>query len=439
MASIESSAVTDPQAYRLRVIVATSVGNALEWFDFVAYGFLAVTMSRLFFPSSSDVAALLLTFGTFGVPFLVRPLGAIVMGAYADRRGRRAALTLSIALMMLGTLTMAVVPTFNSIGIAAAVIVIVARMLQGFSVGGEFGPALAFLVEQDPKRRGALASWHYASQSITTVLATGFGAGLNSLLTPAELEAWGWRIPFLFGLLVGPAGYYIRARLRETPAFEAVQTEALQTEALQTTALQTTSAPIRRVVAEHGLSIVRCVGAIVVSSITVYTVLFMPTFAVKQLGLSPSSAFLGGLLAGTIQVLLIPLVGLWSDRAGRTAIPLASATAILLLVYPTFAWLVAVPQLATLLMVQGILAVLNSLNLGCLGGLISELFPTRVLASGLSISNAVAQTVFGGFTPFIGVWLIDITGNQLAPSFYLMFGAAVSIAALVALRRSGVR
>jgi MFS transporter, MHS family, proline/betaine transporter len=424
MTSLDSSAGSDPRAYRLRVIVATSIGNALEWFDFVAYGFLAVTMARLFFPGSSDVAALLLTFGTFGVPFLVRPLGAIVMGAYADRRGRKAALLLSIGLMMLGTLTMAVVPTFNSIGIAAAAIVIVARVLQGFSVGGEFGPALAFLVEQDPNRRGALASWHYASQSITTVLATGFGAGLNFLLTPAELEAWGWRIPFVFGLLVGPAGYYIRARLRETPAFEA---------------LQITETPVRRVVADHGLSIVRCVGAIVVSSITVYTVLFMPTFAVKQLGLSPSVAFLGGLLAGTIQVFLIPVVGLWSDRAGRTLIPLVSAAAILLLIYPMFTWLVAVPQLTTLLMVQGILAVLNSLNLGCLGGLISELFPTRVLASGLSISNAVAQTVFGGFTPFLGVWLINITGNQLAPSFYLMFGAAVSIAALVALRRAGFR
>ena len=424
MISIESSADSDPRAYRRRVIVATSIGNALEWFDFVAYGFLALTMARLFFPGSNEVAALLFTFGSFGVPFLVRPLGAIVMGAYADRRGRKAALILSIGLMMLGTLTMAVVPTFHSIGTTAAVIVVVARMLQGFSVGGEFGSALAFLVEQDPKQRGALASWHYASQSVTTVLATGFGVGLNLLLTPAELDAWGWRIPFVFGLLVGPAGYYMRARLRETPAFEALQTE---------------KAPVRRVIADHGISIVLCVGVIVVSSITIYTVLFMPTFAVKQLGLSPSTAYLGGLLAGTIQIFLIPVVGLWSDRVGRTAILLASATAILLLIYPMFAWLVAVPQLTTLLMVQGILGGLNALNYGCLGGLISELFPTPVRASGLSIANAVAQTLFGGFTPFMCVWLIDVTGNELAPSFYLMFGAAVSIVALVMVRRTGLR
>jgi MFS transporter, MHS family, proline/betaine transporter len=420
---VANGARCDTTSYRRRVIVATSIGNALEWFDFIIYGFLAVTMAKLFFPASDEIASLLLTFGTFGATFLLRPLGAIVIGAYADRRGRKAALTLTIALMVLGTATMALVPTYASIGAWAALAVIVARMLQSLSVGGEYGAATAFLVEQDPKRRGFFASWQYASQSLTTILATGFGAGLNIALTPAQLEAWGWRIPFVFGLLIAPVAYYIRSRLHETPQFSATPPPR---------------APVRSLIAGYKRPLMLCIGVIVVSSISVYMILFMPAFAIKQLGLPPSVAYLGGLLTGTIQVILIPIVGSLSDRHGRTLMPLAAAVAILLLIYPMFAWLVAVPALSTLLMVQGALGVLNSLYLGCQAGLISELFSSKVLGSGLSIGNALAVTIFGGFAPFIGTWLIEATANPLAPSFYLMFGAAISIIALIAARRLGL-
>jgi MFS transporter, MHS family, proline/betaine transporter len=413
----------DAMSYRRRVIVATSIGNALEWFDFVVYGFLAVTMAKLFFPASDQVASLLLTFGTFGVTFLLRPLGAILIGAFTDRRGRKPALTLTITLMMVGTAMMATVPTYSSIGVWAALAVIAARMMQSLSAGGEYGAATAFLVEQDPTRRGFLASWQYASQSLTTILATGFGAGLSNVLTPEQLEAWGWRIPFVFGLLIGPVAYYIRKRLHETPQFSAMPAPR---------------APIRRIFAGYKYRVVLCIGVIAVSSINVYTILFMPTFAIKQLGLPPSLAYLGGLLTGIIQLALIPVVGWLSDRYGRTLMPLGAAVAVVLLIYPMFAWMVAVPALSTLLIVQCVLGILNALYLGCQAGLISELFPTRLLGSGLSIGNALAVTIFGGFAPFISVLLIEVTGSPLAPSFYLMFGAAISVVALIGVRRLGL-
>jgi MFS transporter, MHS family, proline/betaine transporter len=409
------------QISRTRIIAAISIGNALEWFDFVIYGFLAVTMAKLFFPVSDPVTSLLLTFGTFGISFLVRPLGAVVVGAYADRKGRRAALLLTITLMMTGTLMMAIVPTFASIGPWAALVVIFARVLQSFSVGGEYGAATAFLIEQDPRRRGFLASWQYTSQSLTTIMATAFAAGLNTALTQTQLESWGWRIPFLFGLLLGPLAFYIRNRINETVEFSAIEP---------------VKAPISELLTSRRSQLVLGIGAIAVSSATVYANLFLPTYAIQQLGLQPEVAYFGGLLTGIVQMLVIPAVGWFSDRYGRTTFALGASIAILLLVYPMFAWMAAVPALSTLLIVQGCLGFLNAINLGCLGGLLSDLFPTRVRSSGLALGNALAQMLFGGFAPFISLWLIEITADPLAPCFYLMFSAFVSVIALIRLRRS---
>ncbi|KNB21538.1 membrane protein, partial [Salmonella enterica subsp. enterica serovar Typhimurium] len=211
------AARTSPHAWR--VIVSASIGNALEWFDLVVYGFFAVTIAKLFFPTGNDTVSLLLTLGTFGVSFFMRPLGAIVIGAYADRAGRKAALTLSIVLMMVGTLLIAIMPTYAAIGVLAPVGIVIARMVQGFSAGGEFGSATAFLAEHAPQRRGFFSSWQVASQGLTTLLAAGFGALLTGNLSPEAMASWGWRIPFFFGLLIGPVAYYIRRRLDETPEF----------------------------------------------------------------------------------------------------------------------------------------------------------------------------------------------------------------------------
>jgi MFS transporter, MHS family, proline/betaine transporter len=409
---------------RLRAVVAASIGNALEWFDFVVYGFFAATMAKLFFPSGSETVSLLLALATFGVTYFVRPLGAIVLGSYSDRYGRKSAFTLTIALMVAGTAVIALAPTYSSIGIAAPILIVAARMVQGFSAGGEFGTATAFLAEQSAERRGFFASWQFASQGLTTILATGCGVALAATLSPDQLESWGWRIPFIFGLLIGPVAYYIRLHIDETLEFQATQIS---------------KAPVREALSGGKWRLLVSFGVVVLCTVGMYTVLFMPTYAMRQLGLSASGAFTASLLTGVIQVMLIPVFGALSDRHGRLPIAFASAAAMLLTIYPIFAWLAAVPTLQTLLMVQAIFGVLLSGYMGGLAALMSELFPTRMRTTGLSLSYSLGVAIFGGFAPFINAWLIGATGSNLAPSFYLMLAAAISLSALVAARRLGIK
>src|SRR5947199_5926213 len=200
-------------------VIAASIGNALEWFDFVVYGFFAISIARLFFPAADESTSLLVALATFGVTYFMRPLGAIVLGNYADRHGRKAAFSLTIVVMTLGTGIIALAPTYAAIGLWAPILIVLARCIQGFSAGGEFGAATAFLAEQQPERRGFFASWQFASQGLTTVLATAFGAVLAAALSIEQMDSWGWRIPFLFGLLIGPVGYYLRSHVEETAEF----------------------------------------------------------------------------------------------------------------------------------------------------------------------------------------------------------------------------
>src|ERR1700726_4058207 len=201
-----------------RLIVATSIGNALEWYDIAIYGYFAVYISKAFFPSNDPTTSLLLTFGTFGLSFLVRPIGGVILGAYADRHGRKASLMVSIVMMTFGTLAIALMPSYETMGILAPIAVLAARLVQGFSAGGEFGSSTAFLVEHMPHRRGFIASWQFASQGLGQVLSSAFGVGLTTWMTTAEMSSWGWRIPFLFGVLVGPVGIYIRNHLEDATA-----------------------------------------------------------------------------------------------------------------------------------------------------------------------------------------------------------------------------
>jgi MHS family proline/betaine transporter-like MFS transporter len=334
--------------------------------------------------------------------------------------GRKAALTLSIQLMMAGTLIIAVLPTYATIGIAAPLILVCARLLQGFSAGGEFGSATAFLAEHVPGRRGFFASWQIASQGLTTLLAALFGTFLNAGLSGAQMMAWGWRVPFCFGLLLGPVAYYLRRRVDETPEFLAAAGSAR---------------PLRDTLASHKARLATAVGVIVLGTVATYLVLFMPTYGVKELKLAPSAAFAAILVVGVIQTVLAPLVGHWSDRHGAVTVMLAPACALLVLIYPAFAWLVARPSFATLIAVQAGFAVLMTGYFSALPGLLSELFPVETRTTGMSLAYNLAVTLFGGFGPFIIAWLIGATGLPTAPSFYLMFAAVISIAALAVLRR----
>src|ERR1700761_3785419 len=244
-------------APRLRtVIIAATIGNALEWFDFLVYGFFATTLAEVFFPARNPTVSLLLTFGAFGLSYVVRPLGAIVIGTYTDRAGRKAGLTLSIALMMLGTFLMVVTPSYATIGVAASIIITFARLLQGFSVGGEFGSAVAFLVEHAGNRRGYSASWQWASTGIVSVFVALFGLAVTTLLTHQQLLDWGWRIPYIFGLLVGPVGIYIRSYMAETPEFLGT--------------VKPLTVPIKELLLRHPVSVVLAFGASIISNSSYY-------------------------------------------------------------------------------------------------------------------------------------------------------------------------
>jgi MFS transporter, MHS family, proline/betaine transporter len=415
------AATLEPVAGRssLRIVTAASIGNALEWFDLLIYGYFAVTISRLFFPSDDQTASLLLALGTFGASYLVRPVGAIVLGAYADRAGRKASLMVSILLMMIGTLLMVVMPTYASIGALAPVAVLLARLMQGFSVGGEFGSSTSFLVEHGADRKGFFASFQWAGQGLAAVLASLFGVGLTTALTADQLNVWGWRIPYVFGLLIGPIGFYIRRHVDETPEFLAVEA---------------TATPVREVLGQQWGRVLLAIGVAVVSNSSNYLILYMPTYAVKQLSLPQSSGFIATLLGGLILTCGSPLIGHSSDSMGRTRIMQVAAGLFVISAYPAFVLLTTYASLPVLIGIVCWLSLLKTIYSGIMPSLLSEMFPTRTRSTGMALSYNISVPIFGGFAPFISTWLIEVTRSNLAPSFYLIFTALVSLGALVLVR-----
>ncbi|HEX3864215.1 MAG TPA: MFS transporter [Stellaceae bacterium] len=404
-----------------RVVLAATIGNVLEWFDFLVYGFFAVTIAEVFFPTGNGTTSLLLTFGAFGLSYVVRPLGAIVVGSFTDRAGRKAGLTLSIALMMIGTALMVVTPSYAAIGLAAPIIITLARMLQGFSVGGEFGSAVAFLVEHTPERRGYSASWQWASTGMVSVVVALFGIVLTTMLTHEQVVAWGWRLPYVFGLLIGPAGLYIRSRIAETPEFlEAKKPAAI---------------PIRTLLQRHPVNLLLAVGASVISNSSYYLLLYIPTYGVKTLHLQASTGFIATLVGGAVLAIVSPIAGYWSDHTARTRIMLVAGWLFLLTAYPAFYLMVAYPSLVAAIVAVGWLNFIKACYSGILPSLLTEQFPVETRAVGTSFSYGISVTVFGGFAPFIATWLIRATGDDLSPSYYLMATAALSIAALLVIRR----
>ncbi|MBV9828076.1 MAG: MFS transporter [Alphaproteobacteria bacterium] len=403
-----------------RIIVAASIGNALEWFDFLAYGYFAVTISKLFFPSSNETVSLLNTFGVFALSYLVRPLGAIAIGAYTDRFGRRGGMTLSIMLMMVGTTIMAVSPTYDAIGIAAPLLVLLARLLQGFSVGGEFGTSTAFLVEHSETRKGFLASWQWASQGITAVIASLLGVILTGWLSADQLLAWGWRVPFLFGLLIGPVGLYIRSHMAETPEFAASAPSRT---------------PLRGLLRRYPVQVLIAVGASVISNSSNYLILYIPTYAAKELHLPQYIGFIATMVGAIILSTVAPIAGHVSDKVGRPRIMIAMCVLFLVTAYPVFWIMVTWPSLTTAIIAAGWLSLVKAGYSGILPALLSELFPTETRAIGMSLGYSVSVTIFGGSALYIATQLIHLTGDPLAPSYYLMGTAVLSIIAIVCAAR----
>ena len=419
-ASTDAATPLHGAAPATRLIIAASVGNALEFYEILVYGYFAVIIAKVFFPAADQAVSILVTFGTFGISFLARPVGAIFLGAYGDRKGRKRALTLSILLMTIGTGLMTLMPSYASVGLWAPILVIAARLLQGFSVGGEFASSTAFLVEHRPDRAGFFASWQWSSQGFAAVVATGLGVLLTTTMAAADLQAWGWRIPFAVGLLIGPVGYYIRGHLTETPEFlEAGQARA----------------PLRELFVEQWDRLLLTVGAIAASTSSQYLLVFMPTYAIRQLGLPQSTGFIAAMAAAALQTLVVPLVGLWVDRVGQIRIMAGAAILFVLTSYLAFVLLDAHASLAVLIAMVCWIGLLKSFFSGALPSLMAKIFPVTTRVSGMSLAYNISVPIFGGFAPFFAQSLIDVTGSKLAPSYYMMATALLSLAALLALQR----
>ena len=419
VSTLSAGAAQKPPSMR-RLIVAATIGNVFEWFDFVVYGFFAVTLAEVFFPAGNQTVSLLVTFGTFGLAYFVRPVGAIIVGGYTDRYGRKSGLLLSMALMMMGTTLIAVTPGYATIGLAAPIIITLARLLQGFSVGGEFGSAVSFLSEHAPGRRGFSASWQFATAGLITVIASLFGVSLTSLLPHDQLVSWGWRLPYFFGMLIGPAGLYVRAKVVETPEFlEAQKPETI---------------PIKDLLRRHPMAVLLALGISIISNSSFYILAYIPTYGVKTLHLPASTGFTATLAGGVILAIGCPIFGLWSDKTSRSSIMVATCWLFVLTSYPAFYLMAAFPSLATCMIAVCWLQFCKAGYSGVLPSLMSELFPVETRAIGVSLGFSTAVSVFGGLAPFVATWLIATTGDSLSPSYYLIFTALLSLVALIAIQ-----
>jgi MFS family permease len=411
-----------PQQKRFgKLIVAVSIGNALEWYDISSYGYFAVYVARAFFPNSDPTVSLLLTFGTFGLAFLIRPIGGLMLGSYADRHGRKASLMISIVMMTFGTLAIAIMPTYDTIGILAPIAVLLARLVQGFSAGGEFGSSTAFLVEHAPDRRGFMASWQFASQGFGQVLSSLVGVGLTTWLTAADMQSWGWRIPFLFGILVGPVGIYIRNHLEDATAPPATEH----------------GTPVSDVFRHQKFRVMLGIGALAISTAVNYLIIYMPTYVVKTLNL-PAVVGFEATLAGAISVtLLTPFAGMISDRIGRTTHMIAINLLLLISIVPAFLLLTNKPTPAIIILAVLWLATLKSLYFGPLAALMSELLPAATRATGLGLGYNIGVTLFGGMGPVIVTWLGTIAFiGDLSPAWYLTLVGILSLSSLITIRRT---
>jgi len=403
-----------------KAVISSSIGAALEWFDIIVYATFATVIAKIFYPESNPTFALILTFATFAISYIIRPLGGMVLGSYADRKGRKAALTLTLMLMMVGTLIMAIAPTYEMVGVWGALIILLSRLIQGFSAGGEFGTATAFLIETAPHKKAFYASWQVASQGASMLLASAFGYVLTTQLSTQALESWGWRVPFFVGLLIGPVGLYIRARLEETEEFVAAEK---------------VKAPLATLFAGHYGRLLTGSAVIGVATISVYMILYMPTFAVTNLGIPADAAFLGGVAAGTITLFGVPLVGHLADRVGPARVMTYAAIAALVLAWPLFRLMTSTPTVPVMVVVIALLGVIMSFYFGPMPALLSNLFPAAIRGSGLSVTYNIGVTLLGGIAPLVLTWLLSVTGSLDAPSLYYMAIAVISLIGLGFARR----
>jgi MFS family permease len=403
-------------------IAAAVLGNALEFYDFTTYAFFAVLIGRAFFPTNDGWISLLLSVATFAVGFVTRPLGGVFIGAYADRAGRKPAMILTIGLMAVGMLLIALTPGYATIGLAAPILIVLGRMIQGFALGGEVGPSTAFLLESAPEgKRGLFGSWQLASQGAAVLCAGTIGVGLSLILTAEQMQAWGWRIPFLLGLLIIPVGIYIRNKLPETAGESAGVAEA------------STGAVFKRLLTSHLGLLLLTIPIGVCGTVSNFISNYMTTYAITTLHLPASLSIAATAVVGSF-VLLFSILGGWlSDRFGRRIVMIVPRALLVIVTYPAFLLMIRHPGAATLLSMSALMAALTALSAAPSLVAMAELFPRAIRSAALSIAYAFTVTVFGGTTQLVVTYLIGVTGDPLSPAYYVIITSIAGVIAMLAI------
>lgn len=408
-------------AGRMKSVFIVSSGNFLEMYDFMVFGYYAKAIGQAFFPSANPTASLLLAFMTFGAGFLMRPIGAVLLGSFMDRHGRRKGLLLTLALMGLGTLTIAGMPGYAQIGIMAPILVLAGRLIQGLSAGVEVGGASVYLSEVATKgNKGFYVAWQSASQQVAVMFAAVLGLVLNSLYPPEVMSDWGWRIPFFIGSLMLPFLLLIRRSLKETEAFE------------QSTHRPDLKASIRAIADNMGI-VALGAGMVMMTTVFFYMITaYTPTYGNSVLGFTPVQAMTVPLLVGLANFILLPIMGALSDRVGRRPQLIGFSALALATGYLALQWMVAEPSFARLLIVELWLAFVYAGYNGAMIVHLTEIMPVNVRTTGFSLAYSLATAIFGGFTPALATWLIDETGDKASPGLWLTAAAAVSLICAIA-------
>ncbi|MBR0691953.1 MFS transporter [Bradyrhizobium lablabi] len=411
---------------RIGAILRATSGNFLEQFDFFLFGFYAQAIAKAFFPSENETAALLNAFGVFWLGALMRPVGAIVLGAYIDRIGRRQGLIVTLSIMAVGTVVIAFCPTYATIGVAAPIIVLIARLLQGFSAGVELGGVSVYLAEiATPGNRGFYTSFQSASQQVAIFVASILGYILSQSMPAATVAAWGWRIPFFVGCLIIPVIFFLRRTLEETPAFLAMKRHPSASEVFASA------------MANWRIVILGMMIAVLTTTTFYFVTVYTPTFGKTVLKLSTQDALLVTLLVAVTNFIWNPVGGAVSDRLGRKPVLLAIAGLSFVTAYPALHWLVSAPSFGKLLTVEMMFSFYFGVYSGAMLGCLVEIVPAHVRTTCFSLAFALAAGLFGTFTPFVSTWLIDRTGDKASPCYWLMFGAALGIIATLTVYRGG--
>lgn len=409
---------TAPTSSKLATVLRVTSGNFLEMFDFFLFGFYASHIAKAFFPAGNEVTSLLFTFMTFGAGFLMRPLGAIFLGAYVDKVGRRKGLIVTLAIMAMGTILIAFVPGYATIGLLAPMLVLIGRLLQGFSAGVELGGVSVYLSEMaPPNQKGFYVAWQSGSQQVAIIVAALIGYTLNKQLSPAEISDWGWRIPFFIGSLIVPFIFMIRRSLQETEAFLARKHHP-------------TTAEIFRSIVENWQIVVAGMLLVVMTTVSFYLItVYTPTFGKNVLKLTEVDALIVTFCVGVSNLFWLPVMGAVSDRIGRRPILLGFTVLTILTAYPAMAWLTGAPSFQRMLIVELWLSFLYGGYNGAMVVALTEVVPASVRTVGFSLAYSLATALFGGFTPAVSTALIDMSGNKAAPALWMTFAAVCGLAA----------